>query len=85
MEAVKWILSISPLENKARKRALFISPNTTLKPVWIKNRAAPRRPPTHNPNKKGTPQRVPFEMVVQTGLEPLTSYKYPHGRADCGA
>lgn len=37
MERVKRILRNWLLEKKARKRALFISPNTTLKPVWIKN------------------------------------------------
>lgn len=73
MEPVKWILPNSPLENKARKRALFISPNTTLKPVWMKIPAALRRTWGKQDNKKGTPYGVPFEMVDRTGLEPVTS------------
>lgn len=35
--------------------------------------AAHRRARGKLPNKKGTPQRVPFEMVDRTGLEPVTS------------
>lgn len=73
MEPVKWILSISPLENKARKRALFRPLNTTLKPVWIKIPAALRRTPTQHANKKDTSREVPFKMVDRTGLEPVTS------------
>lgn len=43
MEAVKWILLNFSLENKAQERALFVSINTTLKPVWMKILAAHRR------------------------------------------
>ena len=73
MEPVKWILPISQLENKARKRALFVSLNTTLKPVWMKFLAAHRRAQIQHPNKKDTPCGVPFKMVDRTGLEPVTS------------
>lgn len=47
--------------------------------------AALRRRPTQHSNKKGTFYKMPFKMVVQIGLEPLTSCKYPHVCADCGA
>ncbi len=52
MESVKWILPNSPLENKARKRALFVSINTTLKPVWMKIPSAHRRARGKPANKK---------------------------------